>query len=137
MLQVIVKAQLTGIYGYVNSLVLGLCPRTRQFTDINPCQLCSNRLHAIYAYKRQTCAEHLRERPKTGRYVVYFPKENGGWWVGPKYDCLLVSLRLDQFCDTTSTFLTPNLTVEDTASGCGKTRKHNARAQRELIVTQT
>ena len=33
--------------------------------------------------------------------------------MGPKDDCLLVSLRLDLFCDTTSTFLTLNLTVED------------------------
>ena len=49
--------------------------------------------------------------PKTGR--VYFPKENGGWWVGPKDDGLLASLRLDPFCDTTSTHFTSNLTVED------------------------
>ena len=37
----------------------------------------------------------------------------GGGGVGPIDDCLLVSLRLYPFCDTTSTFLTPNLTVED------------------------
>ena len=33
--------------------------------------------------------------------------------MGPKDDCLLVSLLLDLFCDTNSTFLTLNLTVED------------------------
>ena len=27
----------------------------------------------------------------------------GGGWVGPKDDCLVASLRLDPFCDTTST----------------------------------
>ena len=35
----------------------------------------------------------------------------GGGWVGPKDDCLLGSLRLDPFCDTTSTLFSPNLTV--------------------------
>ena len=40
-----------------------------------------------------------------------------GGRVGPKDDCLLVSLRLDLFCDTISTFLTPNLTVEDRQDG--------------------
>ena len=38
----------------------------------------------------------------------------GGGWVGPKDDCLLASLRLDPFCDTTSTLFSPNLTVGDT-----------------------
>ena len=33
--------------------------------------------------------------------------------VGPKDDCLLASLRLDPFCDTTSTLFSPNLTVGD------------------------
>ena len=32
--------------------------------------------------------------------------------MGPKDDCLLASLRLDPFCDTTSTPFTPNLTVK-------------------------
>ena len=36
-----------------------------------------------------------------------------GGWVGPKDDCLLASLRLDPFCDTTSTLFSPNLTVGD------------------------
>ena len=34
----------------------------------------------------------------------------GGRWVGLKDDCLLASLRLDPFCDTTSTLFTPNKT---------------------------
>ena len=29
--------------------------------------------------------------------------------MGPKDDCLLASLRLDPFCDTTSTLFNPNL----------------------------
>ena len=33
--------------------------------------------------------------------------------MGPKDDCLLAFLRLDPFCDTTSTLFTPNLTVEE------------------------
>ena len=41
----------------------------------------------------------------------------GGGWVGgqagPKHDCFLVSLRLNSFYDTTSSFFTPNLTVQD------------------------
>ena len=37
----------------------------------------------------------------------------GGGWVGPKDDCLLSSLGLDPFCDTTSTLFSPNWTVED------------------------
>ena len=45
--------------------------------------------------------------------------------MGPKDDCLLVSLRLDPFCDTTSTFLTPNLTVEYRQDGY----LHDFRAQ--------
>ena len=30
--------------------------------------------------------------------------------MGPKDDCLLASLRLDPFCDNTSTLFSPNLT---------------------------
>ena len=37
----------------------------------------------------------------------------GGGWLGPKDGCLLASLRLDPFCDTTSTHFSPNLTVKD------------------------
>ena len=74
-----------------------------------------NRLHAIDACKHQACTEHLCE----GLKLVIFQRkmEGGGWgvggWAGPKDDCLLVSLQLDPFCDTTSTIFTPNLTVED------------------------
>ena len=73
----------------------------------------------LFTYRRVN-ATNMRsrpaQRPKTGR--VYFLKENRGcWvrggWVGPKDDCLLASLRLDPFCDTTYTLFTPNLTVED------------------------
>ena len=75
-----------------------------------------NRLHAIdtYVYKRQTCAEDLLEGLKLANSLF----SNGKWRVvggrvGPKDDCLLAFLRLDQFCDTISTLFTPNLTVED------------------------
>ena len=56
----------------------------------------------------QTCTVDLREGLKLADSLF-----SGGWWVGPKDDCLLASLRLDPFCDTTSTLFTPNLTVED------------------------
>ena len=45
--------------------------------------------------------------------------------MGPKGDCLLTSLPLDLFCDTTSTLFTPNLTVEDREDGS----LHDFRAQ--------
>ena len=45
--------------------------------------------------------------------------------MGPKDNFLLVSLRLDRFCDPTSTFLTLNLTVEDRQDGY----LHDFRAQ--------
>ena len=55
--------------------------------------------------------------PKVGVLPSFVAKMGGWWvgggWVGPKDDCLLSSLGLDPFCDTTSTLFSPNWTVED------------------------
>ena len=42
MIQIIVNARFSTIYGNVNVLVLGLRPRTLTFTAINPRKLCIN-----------------------------------------------------------------------------------------------